>query len=129
MCLLAWTVYECRLVSFTFLRNARKSWTMIIFCKIRKIAKESKDMLQQVYGDSVNTSILMFYHWYNVFQDGRESVTDELWEGWPSTTCNEVLQTTVATIVWEGQIITFHEFAQCLNILVSSEFAIFQDDL
>ncbi len=63
-------------------------------CKIRKTIKESTDMLQQAYGDSL-MNMPMFYHWYNVFQNGRVRVVEPR-EGRPSTARNEVLLNTVS---------------------------------
>ncbi len=107
--------------------NLEQSYALKFYIKLGKTAKESKDMLQ-AYGDSL-MSMPIFYNCYNMFQEDRESVLDESWEGWPRTARNEVLWNTVAVIVQENQRITVCELAQCLNIPVGSAFAILHDNL
>ncbi len=52
---------------FTFKKmqeNLEQQYAIKFWVKLRKTAKERKDMLQQTYGDSP-MSMPMFYHWYN----------------------------------------------------------------
>ncbi len=78
--------------------NFEQRYTLKFCVKLGKTAKENKDMLQPVYVDSL-ASMPTFYHWYNAFRDGRESVVDEPQEGQPGTAHNETSQNTMAVVV------------------------------
>jgi AraC-like DNA-binding protein len=85
-------------------------------------------MLRTAFSDNC-LSQADVYQWVKQFKEGRESSTDDLHPGRPSTACNEQMVAQVCEKICADRHLTIREIAEEVNISFGSCQAILTEDL